>query len=81
MNCISPMRGMISLSHKRQDVVAVIAASLRPDNMSNMETVIKDDTVVTSITTDRLSSLISTIDDYLMNAKVAEDLCQVMEVL
>ncbi|MDY6866245.1 MAG: KEOPS complex subunit Pcc1 [Halobacteriota archaeon] len=75
------MRGMISLSHKGRDVVAVIAASLRPDNMSNMETVIKDDAIVTSIETDRLSSLISTIDDYLMNAKVAEDLCQVTEVL
>ena len=75
------MRGKIFLEHEKRDIVSAVAASLLPDNMPYMETVIKDDAVVASIATDRLGSLIATIDDYLMNAKVAEDMCQLMEVL
>ncbi|MDY6966405.1 MAG: KEOPS complex subunit Pcc1 [Halobacteriota archaeon] len=66
------------IEHHKPDI---IASSLMPDNLPNMENMIVDGTVVTDITNDRLSSLIATIDDYLMNAKVAEEICELMEVL
>ncbi len=54
----------------------VVAGSLSPDNLSNMRTLITDDCILAYITTEKLGSLIATLDDYLMNVKVALDVCE-----
>jgi tRNA threonylcarbamoyladenosine modification (KEOPS) complex Pcc1 subunit len=55
-----------------------VAFSLKPDNLSNMETEIKEGKAVITIKTEKISSLIATVDDLLMNAKIAEDvICEI----
>lgn len=54
---------------------ACVASSLRPDNLQNMRTVAEGESVVTEIEGTSLRSVIASVDDYLMNLAVAEDLC------
>ncbi|RNI14669.1 hypothetical protein EFE42_04275 [Methanohalophilus sp. RSK] len=51
-----------------------IIESLRPDNLANMESKTLYDENSITLRTEKLSSLISVMDDLLMNAKIAEDL-------
>lgn len=51
-----------------------IIESLRPDNLANMESKTLSDKNSITLRTEKLSSLISVMDDLLMNAKIAEDL-------
>ncbi|MDY0386693.1 MAG: KEOPS complex subunit Pcc1 [Methanolobus sp.] len=53
-----------------------IAKSLAPDNLTNMYTELKDDSVCIHISTEKISSLIATVDDLLMNAKIAEQIAE-----
>lgn len=53
-----------------------IAAALKPDNLSVMVTVAHEKSVVTTIKGDQLRSIIASIDDYLMNLAIAEDICE-----
>jgi hypothetical protein len=53
-----------------------IANSLAPDNLTNMRTEVKDDSVCIHITTEKITSLIATVDDLLMNAKIAEEIAE-----
>ncbi|RNI09808.1 KEOPS complex subunit Pcc1 [Methanohalophilus halophilus] len=52
----------------------IIIESLRPDNLANMESKTLSDENSITLRTEKLSSLISVMDDLLMNAKIAEDL-------
>jgi hypothetical protein len=51
-----------------------IIESLRPDNLANMESKTLSDENSITLRTEKISSLISVMDDLLMNAKIAEDL-------
>ncbi len=54
---------------------ACVAAALSPDNLRSMETKADGDRVITTITGTQLRSVIASVDDYLMNLAVAEDVC------
>ncbi|WMW24534.1 KEOPS complex subunit Pcc1 [Methanolobus sediminis] len=56
-----------------------IANSLAPDNLTNMYTEVKDDSVCIHISTEKITSLIATVDDLLMNAKLAEEIAEDLE--
>ena len=56
-----------------------IAKSLAPDNLSSMETEISDSSAKIHIRTEKITSLIATMDDLLMNAKVAEEVLDDLE--
>nr|WP_321498930.1 KEOPS complex subunit Pcc1 [uncultured Methanolobus sp.] len=56
-----------------------IADSLAPDNLTNMHTEVKDDSVCIHISTEKITSLIATVDDLLMNAKLAEEIAEDLE--
>ena len=56
-----------------------VARSLAPDNLTSMETDISEKSAKISITTQKITSLIATLDDLLMNAKVAEEVLEEME--
>ncbi len=56
-----------------------IANSLAPDNLINMHTEVKDDNVCIHISTEKMTSLIATVDDLLMNAKLAEEIAEDLE--
>lgn len=53
-----------------------IANSLAPDNLTNMHTELKDNSVCIHISTEKMTSLIATVDDLLMNAKIAEEIAE-----
>ena len=66
-------RALLRTSHER---AAVVAAALRPDNTSEMETTVESSaeqgaTVVTWIDRESASGLRSTVDDYVVNLQVA----------
>ncbi len=54
---------------------AYVASALRPDNLQSMQTRDEGNLVVTEIQGTSLRSVIASVDDYLMNLAVAEDLC------
>ncbi|MDD1709636.1 MAG: hypothetical protein LUQ37_01860 [Methanoregulaceae archaeon] len=53
-----------------------VAGALRPDNLSAMRTIACGDEIRTTVTGGKIRSLIASIDDYLMNCAIAEDLCR-----
>ncbi|AEH61256.1 conserved hypothetical protein [Methanosalsum zhilinae DSM 4017] len=56
------------------EIAEIVAKSLSPDNLRNIETNIDTDNISIRISTEKITSLIATVDDYLMNAKIAEDI-------
>ena len=57
------------------EIAKKVALSLEPDNLASMHTEVTDDGAVTHFSTEKITSLIATVDDFLMNAKIAEDIC------
>jgi len=51
-----------------------VAAAVRPDNTAEMTTRVEGDAVVTTIERDNTSGLQSTVDDYVVNLRVAAQL-------
>ncbi|MCQ8893599.1 MAG: KEOPS complex subunit Pcc1 [Methanolinea sp.] len=66
------IRGRICTVHSRPEC---IAASLSPDNLQNMHTRAGKGCVITDVEGTSLRSLIASVDDYLMNLAIAEELC------
>ena len=72
---------MVNSIHKYQGVIAITCANasevmraLAPDNLSNMKMESIGATLTIEVSAPRLGTLINTIDDLLMNAKIASDL-------
>jgi hypothetical protein len=53
----------------------VAAGALSPDNLKGMETTAEGETVRTVMAGMALRSALASVDDYLMNLAVVEDLC------
>ncbi len=66
------IEGVIVTRHGRAECVA---RALRPDNLQQMATEAVDGEVRTTISTGKTRSLIASVDDYLMNLAIAEELC------
>ena len=64
--------GTITTSHPDP---ARVAGSLSPDNLASMRTRPGKGVVVTEISGGNLRSIIASVDDYLMNLAIAEDVC------
>lgn len=65
---------MISARLVFQGVGIVDAArSLEPDNLPNMQMHAEDDRLCLQFSTEKIGTLLSTVDDILMNLKVAEE--------
>ncbi len=56
-----------------------VARVLAPDNLTNMHTEVSRGSVKIRISTEKITSLIATLDDLLMNAKVAEEVLEETE--
>jgi len=59
----------------------LVASALMPDNVSNIKTELKekDGTAIIHLEASRIGTLIATIDDYLMDAQVAQDMVRMGE--
>jgi len=69
------IEGKLTFKSERADeLVSVIARSLAPDNVSEMETVIDDNKATVKFKGDKVGTVLSSVDDYLMNAKIACDM-------
>jgi hypothetical protein len=66
------IRGVLTTEHQNPSCVA---ASLRPDNLQFMDTHSRETTVVTTMEGTSVRSMIASVDDYLMNLGVAEEVC------
>jgi hypothetical protein len=66
------VEGTITTGSARAECVA---GALAPDNLSGMETAAADDAVVTKVRGDHLRSVTASVDDYLMNLAIAEEVC------
>ncbi len=56
------------------ELAGIIARSLAPDNVSGMETIVEDDSVTVIFKGDKVGTILASVDDYLMNAKIAGDI-------
>ena len=66
------IEGTITTESARAECVA---GALAPDNLSGMETTAAGTAVVTMVRGDHLRSVTASVDDYLMNLAIAEDVC------
>jgi hypothetical protein len=66
------VRGTITTLHRDPERVA---GSLAPDNLASMRTSPGEGVVVTEVTGENLRSVIASVDDYLMNLTIVEDVC------
>lgn len=69
---MTTIEGTILTRHGHPECVA---GAVRPDNLSSMRTTEMNGMVVTTVAGSQLRSVIASVDDYLMNLSVAEDLC------
>ncbi|KXS44953.1 hypothetical protein HWN40_09300 [Methanolobus zinderi] len=61
------------------EIAERVARSLAPDNLTSMHTEITKKSAKIHISTEKITSLIATLDDLLMNAKVAEEVLEELE--
>lgn len=75
---MSERRARVRTAHADPEPVA---AALRPDDTPSMTTRAVDGAVVTEIARDRTGGLRSTLDDYLVNLRVAERVVRAADAL
>ncbi|MHC1566609.1 MAG: KEOPS complex subunit Pcc1 [Candidatus Syntropharchaeia archaeon] len=69
------VQGKIVVEHPSSHI---IGRALDPDNLPGMETMIEDGRIEISFSIRGIGSVISTIDDYLMNFRIAEEICELL---
>jgi hypothetical protein len=57
---------------------ARILKALSPDNLRSMESEISDDRVAVRFYSEKIGSLLATVDDFLMNVKIGEGVEQTL---
>lgn len=71
------MIGIRGLVRASSACAACVAGALAPDNLPGMATAVDGDTVTFRIEGTHLRSVTATVDDYLMNLTMAEELLRV----
>lgn len=67
------IHGCIMTRHRHPDCVA---KAISVDNLSSMQTISRDGFVRTDIQGNKMRSIIASVDDYLVNLTLAEELCR-----
>lgn len=62
----------------RQSATRILKA-LSPDNLRSMESEISDEKVAVRFHSEKIGSLLATVDDFLMNVKIGEGVEQTLE--
>ncbi|MGB3907801.1 MAG: KEOPS complex subunit Pcc1 [Methanomethylovorans sp.] len=71
------IRTTITMKSPQASMIAEkVALSLAPDNFSGMHTKVVDGIAQISFTTQKITTLIATVDDLLMNARIAEEVVE-----
>jgi hypothetical protein len=61
-------------SERADDPVNIIARSLAPDNVFGINTIINDDSATVLFEGEKVGTILSSVDDYLMNTKIAYEI-------
>ncbi|WP_276272428.1 KEOPS complex subunit Pcc1 [Haloarcula litorea] len=69
-------RATLRTTHGSADAAERVAAALRPDNTDEMTTRVDGDAVVTTVERESTGGLQSTVDDYVVNLRVAAQLAE-----
>ena len=64
---------------KSRESAARILQALSPDNLRSMETEISNERVAVRFHSEKIGSLLATVDDFLMNVKIGEGIEQALE--
>jgi hypothetical protein len=67
-------RATITTTHGDDEAAERVAAALAPDDTAEMATRVEGEAVVTTVTREGTSGLRSTVDDYVVNCRVADRL-------
>ncbi len=69
------IRGKLTFkSDGANEPVNIIVRSLAPDNVSEIRTVIDQDSATVTFSADKVGTMLSSVDDFLMNATIVEKL-------
>jgi hypothetical protein len=52
------------------EIVSILAGSLSPDNVPMIRTEVDKDSAIVTFSADKISTMLSSVDDYLMNANI-----------
>jgi hypothetical protein len=63
---------------KSRKSAAIILKALAPDNLRSMESEISDERVAVLFHSEKIGSLLATVDDFLMNVKIGEGVEQTL---
>ncbi len=75
------IEGKLIFMKEQDEIISIIAESLKPDNVAEMETIIDDEKATVIFRGSKVSAILSSIDDYLMNAIIVERLsCGLKEI-
>lgn len=64
---------LVETSHADADAAATVAAAVSPDNTADIRTEADGSTVATRITRETTGGFLASVDDYLVNLDVADD--------
>ena len=67
------------LIFRSDSAVDIIARSLAPDNVAEIETSVDENSVTVVFRADKIGTMLSSIDDYLMNAIIAQKLSYMLK--
>lgn len=70
------IKAKIEISGENANLAAI---PLMQDNTDDIRTVVTDKRAVTYFEADKIGSIIASVDDYLMNAKIAQDIVELAE--
>ncbi len=74
------IKGNISIkAENAPDIAVMITRSLEPDNLKSITIEYGEGSVTTFFESGKIGSLIATVDDYLMNARIAADMLKTVE--
>ena len=61
------------------ELVSILARSLSPDNVTGIRTEVEKDSATVTFSSDKIGTMLSSMDDYLMNANIAEKLSRMLK--
>lgn len=67
---------LIVTGEEAPELISIIAQSLEPDNLSNIKTELEGNAVTITFSAEKIGTILSSVDDYLMNAKIASDMLE-----
>ncbi|NJD78627.1 MAG: hypothetical protein FIB08_16285 [Candidatus Methanoperedens sp.] len=65
---------LVFKSEEAAEIARLMADSLTPDNIPSIETYCTDKSVTITFSADKIGTILSSVDDYLMNAIVVQKL-------